>query len=276
MFGHTLEFSVVEILTHGSDMTTATTIGPIVRQYGVSFRTVLQRLSRAGVQAIQLDATLRGLRPQELDQAGRRSLKALLARSDVRVAGMDQFLPRRHFLDSAEQDRAVHATLDAIGLAADLGRIPLSIALPVADTPDEILHAVVEAADSRSQPVAVHCEEQAPALSAWLERIDHRLVGASVDAAAILAAGEDPIEAVHRISGQLLVGRLSDMSEPAAAGGMRCATGDGMIDLRGYRVAIDLCPARLGPVVIDVRGVANPGEAALRSIKAWDDASFSL
>lgn len=266
----------VPILTHGSEMSTAPTVGPIVRQLGVDFRTALQRLANTGIGALQLDATLRGMRPRELDGSARRNLKALLTRSDIRLAGIDQFLPRRHFLDPAEQDRAVHATLAALELAADLGRVPLSIAVPVAEAPKEILDALAEAADARGQPLAIHAEDQFDALESWLQRVDQPVIGASIDPAAIIATGQDALAATHRLGPRLLVGRLSDISDTAAAGGLRCAAGEGLLNLHGYRVALDLCSSRLGPVVVDVRGVVNPTETATQSIQAWEDATFGI
>ena len=70
---------------------------------------------------------------------------------------------------------------------------------------------------------------------------------------------------------RLAVARLSDVT----GGALRCAVGEGELELAAYRVAVDLAPSRAGPVVLDLRGVEDPIKAARAAAAAWDNAAFA-
>ncbi len=270
----------MSILTHGSDLTLAPTITPTVRPAGGTVRAALERLASAGFAAVQLDAALSGIRPRDLDHQARRDLLGLLTRRSMRLAGLDLFIPRRHYLETEHQDRAMHATLAAIELAADLGRVPVSVSLPLEKMPTELTECLVEAADGRGVSVAVHGEGQIDTLLAWLDELDMRVVGAALDAAAAMARGAGADALVHQLAKHLAVARLSDVSaadaQDSANTGVRCPVGEGDLDVPAYRIAVDLCPSRHGPVVLDLRGLANPLAAAVAAAKAWQDAAITL
>ena len=263
----------MKILTHGRDMSLAPTLTPIVRQRGHTMRGALDALAPGQFKAVQLDATLSGLRPRELDQRGRRDLLALLTRRDLRLAGLDLFFPRSHFQQSQHLDRAMTATLAAIGLAADLGRVPLSVALPVEDLNPDVKSALVEAADGHSIRLAVHAEDQLDALGNWVEEVDLPALGFAIDPASLLAQGKDPVEIAQGLGKTISVARLSDLSSSET---LRCFTGSGELDVIGFRVALDLATGRTGPVVLDLRGLDNPLGAATAACEAWHQAAFTI
>lgn len=275
------------ILTHGSDLSLAPTIRPIVRQNGGTVREALERLSDAGFTRVQLDAALPGVRPRDLDQRARRDLLALLARRGVGVGGVDLFIPRRHYVEAEHVDRAMAATLAAIVLAADLGRVPLSLALPVRQLSEDARKALVEAADGHGVRLAVHAEDQLDELLAWVAEVDLYVLAAALDPAAFLARGQDPASIVTRLGKRLAVARLSDISGGAEGGddaaavgdiasGVRCAVGEGDLDVVGYRVALDLAAGRTGPVVLDLRGLENALAGAARAARVWSKAAFTV
>lgn len=275
------------ILSHGSDLTLAPTLRPLARQLGGPLRDALQAISDAGFQAVQLDAALSGIRPRDLDRRGRHDLIALLGRMSLRLAGLDLFIPRRHFTQSEHLDRAMAATLAAIELAADLGKVPLSIALPVKSLSDDSKRALVEAADGRGVRLAVHAEDQLEELLAWVNAVDLWTLGVAIDPAGALARGSDPATVIHRLAKRIAIARLDDLSmtdtqaglenddTDARVAGVRSFVGEGDLDLDAYRVAVDLAPTRTGPVVLDLRGIENPAAGAARARTAWKDAAFS-
>lgn len=269
------------ILGHGSDLTLAPTLRPVVAAGDGKVRSALSQLSSAGFQAVQLDAALSGLRPRDLDRRARKDLLALLQRLSLRPAGLDLFIPRKHFLEPAHQDRAVGAALAAVELAADLGRLPLSLPLPAHKLVDEVRRTLLEAADGHGVPLAVHCEDHLDDLLKWVTDAGLPQFGVALDPAAALARGQDPATTVQRVSPHLLVGRLADLlvegddEDDAGAIGTRCALGEGRLDVAGLRLSLDLCPRRLGPVVLDLRGVVNPLAAAQRAQQVWDDHAFT-
>lgn len=274
------------ILTHGSDLTLAPTIRPVVKQTDGTVRTAIDQLVRAGFKSVQLDATLPGIRPRDLDQRARRDLLSVLLRQSMTLAGLDLFIPRRDFVEPEKIDRAMTAAMAAISLAADLGRVPLSLSLPVKTMSEDLRSSLVEAADGHGIRLAIHAEEQFDALLAWVETVDLPALGAAVDPAAVLVQGQNPASAVNRLKKHLAVARLSDVSgssgrngsaesEAEAAGGLRCAVGEGDLDVIEYRVALDLAAGRTGPVVLDLRGMENPLHAAAQAQQAWGKAAFS-
>jgi sugar phosphate isomerase/epimerase len=260
------------ILTHGKDMTLAPTVRPIIAHGGATLRKVVGQLAQSDFECVQLDATMPGVRPRDLSRSGRRDLAAMCSRLGMRTAGMDLFIPRDHFVEPAHQDRAVTSAVAAIELAADLGRLPVSIALPIKSMPDTVKDALAEAADAHGVTLAVHAEDQIEALIAWLDAVDQPVLGAALDPAALIAREHDPAQVAMRLSKHLRVTRLSDLTSDVT----RCGVGEGELDVMAYRVAIDLAEARLGPVVLDVRNVTDPFAAAMRGKRAWDDAAFEI
>lgn len=259
------------MLSHGSDLALAPTVGPLVRQ-GLSVRSAIERLADAGFTAVQLDATLEGIRPRELDRRARQDLVALLRRRDLVLAGWDLFIPRRHYLEAQHMDRAIAATLAAIELAADTGRTPLSLTLPIDKLDAAALSSLIDAADLRRVRLAVHGEDRLEAMDAWLGSTDTAAAGVGVDAAAALLLKHDPAALVHRWSRRLASARLGD----AAGDGERRPVGEGELDVADFRVAVDLAAARTGPVVLDLRGLAQPLTAAATAAQQWNDAGWQV
>lgn len=285
------------IVSHGSDLSLAPMLTPIMQQGrgGGTVRAAMERLAADGFQAVQLDATLRGIRPRELDRQGRRELLGAVRRRNLRIAGLDLFIPRRHYLDPDHVERAMAATLAGIELAADLGRVPVSLTLPVRRLPAELATTIVESADGHSVRLAVHAEDQLEALQRWVEQVDLPALGAAVDPAALLARGYDPSQVAQRFGKHLAGARLSDVAlgsvdeselegreeaDPTlvrrGSESVRCVVGQGELDLLAYRVSLDLATGRAGPVVLDVRGLSEPLHAATAAQRAWDDAAVSF
>ncbi|MEX2213356.1 MAG: TIM barrel protein [Phycisphaeraceae bacterium] len=260
------------ILSHGSDLRLAPTLRPLVVASGGSVRSALAQVVKLEFQAVQLDATLAGIRPRELSHRARRDLSALLSRSDIQLAGIDLFLPREHYIDAQHMDRAVAATIAAIELAADLGRVTVSISLPVAQVKADVKSAIVDAADGHGVRVAVHVEDQIDDLIKWLDEVDQQCLGAGIDPAAVLARGGKPVKVTNRLAKRLAGARLSDLT----SGAVRCAVGEGELEVAGYRIALDLAAGRTGPVVLDLRGIENPMAAAASAKSAWEAATFTV
>jgi sugar phosphate isomerase/epimerase len=262
------------IISHSRDMSLAPTITQLLPESGGTVKAALGRLASSGFSAVQLDATLSGIRPRELDRRARKDLLATLSRCDLRLGGIDLFIPRNHFVDGPHQDRAMQATAAAVEMAADLGRVPLSMALPVGQIEETIKTSLVQSADGCGVRLAVHAEDQLDDLLAWVEQVDQPCLGAAIDPAAILATSVDPVQQVHRFASRLVTCRLCDAG--AATQGMRCKVGSGDLDLSGYRIAVDLAVARTGPVILDLRGLADPLAAAVATLEAWDDAAMVM
>ena len=252
----------------------------MVQQAGGTVQAALRRMAEVGIPAVQLDATLSGIRPRELSPRTRKDLAALIQRQGLRLAGLDLFIPRSHYLESDRQDRAINAALAAIELAADLGRVPLSLRLPVGQMERALLGVLVEAADGHGTVLTVHAEDQVEDLLTWLDEVDHSLVGAALDPTVPLAASSDPSVVAQQIASRLIVARIGDLVAPgsadAAAASARCPIGEGDLDVMAYRVSVDLASRRCGPVVLDLRGLIDPIGASQIGSKAWHNATMIL
>ncbi len=269
-------------LPAGSDLALAPTLRPLVRHRGQGVRQVVDALASSGFEAIQLDAGLAGMRPRELDKRARQDLLAMLARRSMRAGGVDLFIPRQHLLDLQTLDRAVEAMLEAVELAADLGRVPLSTALPVRKMQTgqsaEALAEIVAAAEGRGVGLSVHAEDMLEPLKQWLNEVDLPVVGAGIDAAALLGGDVDPAQTIHHLGPRLMTARLSDASTAFGTGGgaVRCTVGEGELDLLSFRLALDMAPARQGPVILDLRGLEAPWQAAETAHSRWKDAAPAI
>lgn len=261
------------ILTHGGDLSLAPTLRPFVETADGTVRSGAAKIASLGFRSVQLDGTLAGIRPRELSGRARKDLVALLSRLSLGIAGVDLFIPPSHFSDDAQVDRALAALVAGIELAADFGRVPVSFALDISELRDDVVDAIVEAADGHAVPLAVHHEQDVAALKQWLEKVDQNVIGAGLDPAAALARKGKAVNAAAALGKKLMVARLCDQVSGDA---VRCAVGRGDLELSGYRVALDLAAHRRGPVVLDVRGMTDPANAAAQAAKAWDEAAMVM
>ncbi|MBI1336826.1 MAG: TIM barrel protein [Phycisphaera sp.] len=244
------------------------TLEPLVRATDGTVRGAVAAVVDAGMRCLQLDATLPGVRPRELSKRARQDLAALFTRSGVRLTGVDLFIPQRHFVEAAHLDRAMAALVGAMELCVDLGRVPLSLALPVSEMEVGSLKFVVESADGLGVKLAVHDERHVDPLVSWLAGVDLRGIGMGIDPAALIAAGLDANQVLHKHGNRVTVARLSDY-----AAGNRTPIGRGELDVTGYRIALDIAgKSCVGPVVLDLRGLSDPTGAMASGIKMWDTA----
>ncbi len=239
---------------------TDATLAPTLVGLGPRPRVALDRLAVEGFRGVQLSASQPGLRPRELDRSGRRDLAGCLRRLELSPAGLDLWIPRASLFDPARVDRAVADLLDAVGLAGDLGRCPLSVVLPES-TDDPTVAAVVQALIDRALRHGVTLADHAvpPTM-----RDD---IGVGVDPATWLSHDRDPAVGVAEHARRLVVVRWCDLT----ADGQRAAPAgdhDGRLDRPGYRMAIAACGYRRH-VVIDTRGWPDPWAGLHVARQSW-------
>jgi len=259
-----------------TDSADAMILAPTLAALGDDPRRGLDRLHDAGFRAVQLSAAQPGLRPRELDGSARRDLLATLRRTELLGAGIDCWIPAEHYRDAAQLDRAVNATRAAIELAADLGRLPVSLNLPraapmTADGDPDGSHddsSIIEAIDA----LATHAERFGIALA------DHThpplavprgsaAVGIGIDPAAIIARGESPARAVAAAGERIISARLCDLLRS----GMRGPPGDaddGQLDVMAYRAALSVV-GYARPVIVDARQWSGTWTGLAQTAAAW-------
>lgn len=223
--------------------------------------------SAAGLRGVQLSVTGGGLRPRDLGPSARRDLRATLTRLELSPSGIDALVPASHFLDPATAERAVDAVQGACALAADLGRVPVTVQLPAAD--DESTRARRDAAvallAAAADRVGVALADLGGgAMAPWPP------IGVAVDPAAVLGDGGDPAASVARAGARLAGVRVVDLLRSGMRGPVG-VSGASRLDVLAYRVAVDVAGYG-GLPVVDCRQWDDPRAGTLDSVAAWQRA----
>ncbi|GAB4386877.1 MAG: hypothetical protein Kow0022_17120 [Phycisphaerales bacterium] len=224
-------------------------------------RGVASWVAEQGFRWVQLDGTVRFFRARELSGSARRDLAGTLTRAEVRLSGIDLWIPPEHFADSAHVDRAMAAVTSAAEMLGELRRLGVTAPTPVvsvmmpAEPSEGVRDALAAAGDAHGVIVVDHAPAAADTL-VW-----------GADPAAILMAGGQPPAEVSRRGARVMSARLDDAN---AMG--RCMVESGRLDVLAYAMA--LSTARVdGPVVVDVRGLSDCLRAIERAKRAWAEAT---
>ena len=226
---------------------------------GFDVRGALRYVADSGYRFVQLSGAIAGLRPRELGRSARRDLRARLGRMGLVISGIDLWVPSEHFEDGAQCERAVNALKDVIELAADLGRVGVSTALPNGgeDGDGDVNGVMGEIAD-RADICGVLVTDYGDGGGEGLE-----MIGWGIDPAAEILKGRDP---VAEVLGNAGVGgaRFSD-----ADGAGRVEQGLGRLDVLGYQVAL-VTAGYSGAVVVDLRGLGDAVGGVKRARALWE------
>lgn len=234
-------------------------------------RAIIERVASEGFRCIQLDATLEGIRPRQLDRSGRRDLAALLRRLDLGLTGLDLFIPSSHLTSPEHTDRAVSAVIGAIELLADLRDLSVGATLPGVRAWGAL---GVSLALPDSPPADIIAQMRSSAATRDVQLADHRLgaepigdeIGLGIDPARVLLGGGDPAKTAAKSKG-VVSARLSDASEIG-----RVPVGKGELDELAYMVSLKTAGYE-GPWVLDVRGLASAMEAAIATREEFEGQS---
>ena len=253
-----------------ADPPLAPTLEPLVSANGgggdgESIRAAMERIASMGFRFVQLSATQPGLRPRDLDQSARRDLVATLRRRELAVAGLDLWIPPRHFLEAAHSDRAVSAVLAAIELASDLGRGSVSLTLPgtTADDSDALKPALDAISDHANRFGVMIADHAVPVVAR-----DSELIGVGIDPAAWLSSGGDPSAALMANARRIVSARVCDL----LTSGLRGPVGDrheGQLDVVAYKVALSVI-GYARPAVVDARNWIEPWKGIEQTRRAWN------
>ncbi|MCH2135698.1 MAG: hypothetical protein MK101_03835 [Phycisphaerales bacterium] len=227
-------------------------LAPTACDLGLDVRRALLVVRDAGCPSVQLSVTGPGrLVPRELGSSARRDLASTIRRMELKLRGIDCWVPPDHLLRSDTVDRALAAVLDAIALAGALGHCPVSTMLPEGLDPS-VLEALVQGAAQHGVLLADHAPNGATGLAQ------------GVDPAIHMAEGLDPVVAATTCQ----VARLSDLSQ-----GLRCVPGGagGRLDVLAYRAALDVSGHTWA--TLDLRSLMDPKGAIQSTIAIWQDVS---
>ena len=196
----------------------------------------------------------------------------------ARVTGLDYFVDPAVYLESDKIDRSVHELLAVLGLAADFGKVGVSVNLPFEELGDDVVGAIAEAADGYGVMVLTHGEGDVQGHKKWLEGVGCRYLRAGIEPAVAMHFGQKADGMVHGYGKLLGGGRLSDAQvlagskEGLSGGAVRCGVGSGGLDVGGYRIGLEVNEGFVGPVVLSLNGLGDAVGGAVRAKVIWDDA----
>jgi len=215
----------------------------------------LSRAQSLGIPGIQLSAAQPGTRPRDLGESARRDLMATARRHELVLSGVDAWVRRDDLRDPARMGAALEAILEAIVLASDLGRIPVSLGIPEEDDLSEVIDAIAAEAGRRGVGIVEHSvpitQREAP-------------FAVGIDPPMWITAGLDPLDGVREAGSRLGSFRLADLTTE----GMRTAVGspESGIDLHAC-----LLTARVGGFegfwIVDARKWHNPLAGIRRTLE---------
>ncbi len=248
------------------------TLGPLIGSgmngggEGFEIRGALRFIADSGYRFVQLSGALAGLRPRELGRSARRDLRARLGRMGLGISGIDLWVPSEHFADGERCERAVNALKDVIELAADLGRVGVSTALPSGGEDGEgdvngVVGEIADRADTCGVLVTDYGDGGGEVMGGVMGEVE--MIGWGIDPAMSILRGGDP---VAEVLGMGCVGgaRFSD-----ADGAGRVEPGLGRLDVMGYQVAL-VTAGYGGAVVVDLRGLGDARGGAVRARARWE------
>ena len=228
---------------------------------GLPPRRVIEWASGAGFRSVVLDAARPGVRPRDLDRSARRGLASALRRLELRLAGLELWIPAAHYASPASSDRAVSATLSAIDLLAELAALmetdrTLTITLP-AEGAEEAIDTVAQAA---------HRAEVRLASATWPRRPVEEAgnaapVGLCLDPRAIIRDRGDPVALVTAWPG----------APEAARWAFTSGRPGEVIDPVAYASALSVV-GFAGAVALDLRDSADPESDATPALARWRQA----
>jgi len=237
----------------------AATIAPLTAGASApAMRDAFAWLARIGLRGVQLDATSPETRARELSASARRDLRATLHRNELVCAGLDFLIPPAHYSDPTHVSRAFDALVGAIGLAADLGRAPVTAPLP-SDVSADIRDAVAAEATRLGVSVLLGAESDAFAAPAPF--------AASVDCAAVLAAGGRPEEVIARLGAKVGGVRVVDLLRSGLRGPI-LSPHESRLDALAVRLAVELAGLAFLPV-IDARQWVDPADGIAQTVERW-------
>lgn len=220
----------------------------------------------AGCSAVQLDGAATEMRARDLDRSARRDIASIIRRNGLVFTGLDLWIPERHFVSPQHADRAVEAVTQACGLAGELAKLvegsgtpTVCITLPEAH-PREMVSTLVSAAVSAGVVIADHNGT-----------VEGRgaVLGVGLDPASVLLAQGNPLKLVTSLSG---AGVLNDARLTDATPRGRMVVGQGRLDVAAYQALLRTFTT-IRHVVIDVRDLSEPTDAAQIAAAAWAEAA---
>ncbi len=243
---------------------TATPHGIAIDSLGLAGADAIRWAGESGFRGVQLSALLPGLRSFELDDGGRRGVRAPLATAGVAPLGVDFLIPRADWADPARVSRAVDAFGAAVRLSTAIGCRAIAVSLPEQDPTGAAMECVQVAEHAGVRLVHLTPEELS---FTWLDdQLDALSIG--LETASALAGGLDPLDRIVAIGARLGQLRLSDVDRSGRKGPPATMPG-GRLDWRGCLLAASLAPTPLA-VVLDPAGWENARHGAVASAEAME------
>lgn len=202
-----------------------------------------------GFDALELSAQDGEVSPKSLSASGRRHLARLVVSNGLDLASLGVEFRGKGIADPAHVDECIHSAIETLRLAADMGANAVSCDLGGLDL--DALRTLADHADRYNTPFAIRASTASPRdLEALIHAVDCPLIRASIDPAAMLMAGWDPIQGVEALGSHLALTYVRDAVRGASGrSGYETALGAGSLDLHAYLAAASGCNVVVPPIL---------------------------
>lgn len=249
---------------------TSRQLGVRVNDYGTDVRRGIELATRQAFGAVELGVDREEVAPANLTESGRRHLARLVTNSGLNLAALAQETEGFRLADPAHVDEGVARAAQVLRLAADM-RVPvvshdvgelLGLSDEKRDCAVEAVRALAGEAERLGTVYAIRSSLAAPAeLGALLQAVACPLVRVSVDPAALLMGGFDPVEALVTLGEQVSLAYVRDALRGVPQRfGRETALGEGSLDLHSYLGMLSAQGYRTAPILRRTHAAA-PAEA---------------
>lgn len=233
----------------------------------------LRTAARIGATGVQLFTTRGELAAENLSASGRRDLARFIRNLGLTWTAVCADLGGARFADPARVEQYVQRTRRSLELAREVG-VPVVTAHagPIPEDPQgptarQIADAVGQIGEFADRVGVVYAletgQESVATLAGLLDRLANPALGINYDPANVILRGEDALEGVQRVAGQIRYVHAKDaVSGGGEGGGGRIVPlGQGQLDYAAFLAALEDAGYG-GPHCIETRAADRVADAA--------------
>ncbi len=220
-------------------------LGLTLNSLGLDVREAVNRASRTGLEAVDVDTT-RGEITPALSQSGRRDFLRYVRSLGLQISALGGDF-ERGFSDEGVVEQLFDMTERLIGLAADLkvrvittriGRLPLDEKDREWGRLRDVLHEIGKRAENYDIYLATYLGESPPAdIRKMLDSLDTQGIKVCYDPSILIPRGLDAVQGVYELRGHIVHAYARDI-HGGGRGYAEAVPGEGIVPFKEYVLAL--------------------------------------